>query len=66
MHYEGEEADGLLAAWTSLWHPALLATTGTAPNWYRGDSPPGDLSNMLILAPGVSESEVPTGSNSSE
>ena len=61
MHYEGEDADGLMAAWTSLWHPALLATTGSAPSWHRGDSPPGDLSDMLILAPGVSESELPTG-----
>ena len=61
MHHEGEDADGLLAAWTALWHPALLATTGSAPTWHRGDNPPQDLSNMLILAPGVSQNEIPTG-----
>lgn len=61
MHHEGEEAEGLLSAWTSLWHPALLATTGSAPTWHRGDSPPGDPSQMLIVVPGVSENELPTG-----
>ncbi len=61
MHHEGEEADGLLAAWTALWHPALLATTGAAPSWHRGDSPPSDLSDLLILVPGVSVNELPTG-----
>ncbi len=30
MHHEGADADGLLAAWTALWHPALLAQTGSA------------------------------------
>jgi hypothetical protein len=24
-HYEGSEADGLLAGWSALWHPALIA-----------------------------------------
>ncbi len=61
LHHEEEEADGLLSAWTALWHPALLATTGSAPTWQRGDNPPTQLSNMLILAPGVSQKELPTG-----
>ncbi len=24
-HHEGDDATGLLAAWTALWHPALIA-----------------------------------------
>ncbi len=31
MHHEGEEADGLLSAWTTLWHPALLASYRPRP-----------------------------------
>ncbi len=60
MHHEGEAADGLLSAWTALWHPALLATTGLAPRWQRGDNPPTQLSDLLILVPGVSQKELPT------
>ena len=61
MHHEGEEADGLLSAWTTLWHPALLAATGLAPSWQRGDNPPAELADMLILVPGVSQKDLPTG-----
>lgn len=59
LHYTGDDADGLLAAWTTLWHPTLLAQTGVAPHWFRGNTPPQDLADRLILAPGVSLSEVP-------
>jgi alpha-mannosidase len=61
LHFSGDDADGLLAAWTALWHPRLLAQTGSAPHWFRGDSPPRDLSDHLILAPQVSLKEIPTG-----
>lgn len=54
LHHEGDDADGLLAAWTALWHPALLAATGGAPRWCRGDNPPAELTGRLILAPAVS------------
>ncbi|MFW6168959.1 MAG: hypothetical protein ACODAD_00615 [Planctomycetota bacterium] len=61
MHYKGDAAEGLLAAWTALWHPALLVDTGSAPTWYPAESPPSDLSGLLIVIPGVSESEIPRG-----
>lgn len=61
MHYDGEEADGLLAAWTAPWHPALLAATGATPRWRRGDNPPSDLRDLLILVPGVADRELPQG-----
>ncbi|MHB8864828.1 MAG: hypothetical protein ACYC6N_20670 [Pirellulaceae bacterium] len=59
LHYEGEEAAGILAAWTALWHPALLAAAGSGPKWRRGNSPPSVLEGRLILAPSVSLHEIP-------
>ncbi|MFV1964680.1 MAG: hypothetical protein ACC628_04610 [Pirellulaceae bacterium] len=61
QHHEGDAADGLLACWTSLWHPALLAAADSAPVWHRSDDPPQDLSERLIVVPSVSESDLPTG-----
>ena len=34
------DARSLLAAWTVLWNPHLLAQTEQIPTWYRADSPP--------------------------
>src|SRR5690606_33221511 len=56
LHHEGDEAQGLLAAWTALWHPTLLTSASRLPSWSRADSPPEDLSGRLIVAPEVSES----------
>ncbi|MCL6501845.1 MAG: hypothetical protein K6T86_04110 [Pirellulales bacterium] len=54
-YQEGEEALGLLAAWTALWHPALLASAGSLPTWYRADGPPAELSGRLVVVPSASE-----------
>ncbi len=59
-HHEGEEAQGLLAAWSALWHPALIAAAG-APTWSRIDDPPEELTERLLVAPSVSAQELPTG-----
>lgn len=56
VHHEGAEAEGLLAAWSALWHPALIASAGRLPTWYRADSPPDDLAGRLVLIPKASES----------
>jgi alpha-mannosidase len=56
LHHEGEEAEGLLAAWTAMWHPALLAAAGRMPGWSRADSPPEQLEGRLLIVPQVSES----------
>lgn len=61
QHHEGEEAAGLLANWTALWHPALIAGAGAAPKWYRIDDPPQELSNRLLLVPSASVGQLPTG-----
>lgn len=60
VHNEGDEAEGLLAAWTALWHPNLIAAAG-APTWARVDDPPTQLQNRLMVAPAVSTHELPTG-----
>jgi len=60
-HHEGKDADGLLAAWTALWHPVLLASTGAVPSWYRVESPPTDLEARLIVVPGVCQHLTPPG-----
>jgi len=52
-HLAGERAAGLLAAWTALWHPSLLAATGALPGWHPADNPPdpSELSDELVLVP---------------
>ncbi len=55
-HYEGASAEGLLACWSALWHPALLVSTGRLPTWYRADGPPDALAGRLITIPSTSES----------
>ncbi len=56
VHYEGAEAEGLLSAWSALWHPALLTSANNIPLWFRADGPPDNLANRLILIPSSSES----------
>lgn len=63
-YQEGEEAEGLLAAWTALWHPALLASAGSLPTWYRADGPPAELAGRLVVVPSVSERLLLAGWNS--
>ena len=36
-HYTGKDAENLLACWTSLWHPSLLAATKSMPQWMSAD-----------------------------
>ncbi len=54
-------ADGLFAAWTSLWHPALLAAAGRKPTWYRADNPPSEFAGRLFIVPPVSEARLLAG-----
>jgi alpha-mannosidase len=55
-HLAGTEAAELLAAWTTLWHPALIAATGRLPGWHPADNPPDpeSLDGELVLVPPVS------------
>lgn len=61
LYHEGAEADGLLAAWSALWHPALVAAARKIPGWQRADTPPTDVAGRLIVVPGVSYDRLPVG-----
>lgn len=60
-YHEGEEAESLLASWSALWHPQLLAAAGRAPVWRRVDEPLGELRNRLIVVPSVCLPRLATG-----
>src|SRR5262245_51877014 len=59
--HEGDDAHSLLASWSALWHPALLAAAGQAPTWRRIEDPPSDLKDRLIVVPSVCAQKLPTG-----
>ena len=60
-HLSDAEATSLLAAWTVLWHPSLLAEMEQLPTWCRADSPPDVLDNRLITVPLPSKEQLPEG-----
>ncbi|MAR13991.1 MAG: hypothetical protein CL681_28950 [Blastopirellula sp.] len=60
-HHEGDDAQGLLAGWTALFHPGLIASSGSMPQWWRMDDPGEELAEHLLIIPSVSASELPTG-----
>lgn len=59
VHEMGEEAHSLLACWTAIWHPALIAHTGSMPTWVSRDYVAEDLDNSLILAPKSCQANLP-------
>ena len=61
IHNEGEEAEGLLAAWTGMWHPLFLLAAGNIPIFCRADSPPDKLKDRLLVIPSASAQELPVG-----
>ncbi len=61
LYHEKEAAEGLLSAWSAMWHPALLASAGKTPTWARADGPPDQLTGRLLIVPQVSESLLQAG-----
>jgi alpha-mannosidase len=53
------QAEELLAAWTALWHPAIIAAAGSMPRWTAAVSPPEDPAGHLILLPPTAEPLLP-------
>ena len=47
-HLGGRDAESLLAAWTALWHPALVADANAMPSWCPADEPPESVANVLF------------------
>src|SRR5262245_18311658 len=60
-HLTGRPAAKLLAAWTALWHPAILKATGRLPGWHPADEPPdpSSLDAELVIVPSVSQHILP-------
>ena len=61
VHHEGDDAAGLLAGWSTLWHPQLIASAQAILEWQRMDDPPQELEGRLIVIPPVSEQDLSTG-----
>ncbi len=55
------DARNLLAAWTVLWHPRLIASTQQSPTWYRADSPPEPSPGRLVVVPNLSQQRLVEG-----
>jgi len=60
-YHEGDDAQSLLASWSALWHPALIASAGQAPAWRRIDDPINDVRERLIVVPSICLQRLPTG-----
>ncbi len=59
-YYEGVEADNILAGYSAMWHPALIACTGKTPSWqssYNDDTT--QLAGRLVVLPQVAENDLP-------
>ncbi|HEY2881560.1 MAG TPA: hypothetical protein VGJ15_03990, partial [Pirellulales bacterium] len=54
-HLRGQQASGLLAACTALWHPALLAAAGKLPGFVRADQPPEPVAGAVAVVPEISQ-----------
>ncbi|QEG00035.1 hypothetical protein Mal15_41030 [Stieleria maiorica] len=54
------DARSLLAGWTILWHPRLLAQTEQLPTWYRADTPPNPDGPRVIVIPDPSLKQIPS------
>ena len=53
-HHTGDDAASLLASWTGLWHPLLIANSGSIIKWHRADDPPETLLDILLVVTTVS------------
>jgi alpha-mannosidase len=61
-HLGNQASAELIAAWTALWHPALLAMTGRLPGWHQAEEPPdpAELEGELVLVPPPSRQRMPS------
>jgi alpha-mannosidase len=61
-HLGNQASAELLAAWTGLWHPALLALTERLPGWHQAEEPPDPAAfeGELVLVPPPSRQRMPS------
>lgn len=57
-HLRGDDAAQVLAAWTVLWHPALIHLSGQIPAWQTTDFLSQSLENKVLIAPKMCESRI--------
>ncbi len=60
-YHDGDDSQSLLANWSALWHPELIASAGQALEWKRIEDPPQELPGRLIAVPTVCKERLPTG-----
>ncbi len=53
------DAEGLLSAYSALWHPALLASAQAIPQAVRAEDPPQEPAHHLVMVPAAAESMLP-------
>src|SRR3954466_6701707 len=60
-HLTGDAAADLLAAWTAVWHPALIHATQQLPGWHPAGEPPDPaaLEGELVVVPSASRQQMP-------
>lgn len=58
-HETGDSANSLLASWTALWHPSLIARTKNLPIWVSQDYITEEIPNSLVVAPISCEANLP-------
>ncbi|MEM8735642.1 MAG: hypothetical protein AAGG44_15515, partial [Planctomycetota bacterium] len=59
-HLPADQAEPLLAGWSALWHPILLAKTPLLPAWQPANTVPDELGKSLILVPEIAKPELAT------
>ncbi len=59
LQREPQEANELLAGWSMLYHPLLVAHSEGVPRWSSADTPPEAPGESLIVVPPSVESQLP-------
>jgi alpha-mannosidase len=58
---DSRTGEQILAAWTALWHPALVAAARAMPHWAAAQAPPEQPTGHLVLVPPAAEDLLPAG-----
>ena len=59
-HLQAAEAEGLLACWSALWHPRLIAAVEKVPIWRPAEALSDALIDKLIVIPPLVATSVPS------
>ncbi len=65
-HHRGTPAANLLANWTAIWHPALVASCHSKPDWHPADNPEVNIESensgdWLVVIPAITDSVIDSG-----